>query len=103
MIRHFVRITNRHFFTNQYPKTVYNKVLPRLSRQFSSQIGKTNMEKIVAVGQMRATNDKAANRHQVQQIVESASQQNACVIYTFQNPFLLFYLLIRRLIDIDHN
>lgn len=58
------------------------------------------MEKIIAIGQMRATNDKVANREQVintnivcifpkilccflfpqvQQIVESAVKQNACV------------------------
>lgn len=37
------------------------------------------MEKIIAIGQMCATNDKLANRQQVQQIVESAVQKDACV------------------------
>lgn len=37
------------------------------------------MEKIIAIGQMCATNDKLSNRQQVQEIVESAAKQKACV------------------------
>lgn len=37
------------------------------------------MEKIIAIGQMCATNDKAANRLQTHEIIETAVKQNACV------------------------
>lgn len=45
----------------------------------SGKINAVNMERIIAIGQMCATNNKLANRQQVQQIVESAVQQEACV------------------------
>lgn len=52
----------------------------------SGKIGNVNMERIIAIGQMCATNDKLANRQQVNQIVESAVQQEACVsIATVEN------------------
>lgn len=47
------------------------------------------MEKLIAIGQMRATNDKAANRQQVQKIVESAAKDNACVCILSLFRFLL--------------
>lgn len=48
-------------------------------RQLSNHTSNFNMEKMIAIGQMRATNDKIANRQQVQQIVEYAAKENACV------------------------
>lgn len=54
-----------------------NKVFLPQYRLISTSNSK--MEKIIAIGQMCATNDKLANRQQVQQIVESAVQKDACV------------------------
>lgn len=53
----------------------------KTSFPISSRANRNNnkMEKIIAIGQMCATNDKAANRLQAQEIIETAVKQNACV------------------------
>lgn len=47
------------------------------------------MDKIIGIGQMCATNDKEWNRKQVEEIVKSAVDQNTCVsdvlIFSFYN------------------
>lgn len=55
--------------------------LLKASFSISCKVNKNNnkMEKIIAIGQMCATNDKAANRLQSQEIIETAVKQNACV------------------------
>lgn len=47
------------------------------------------MEKIIAIAQMCSTNDKTANRLQVQEIIETAVKQNACVSTHFQKTSIL--------------
>lgn len=58
-------------------------------RQISNEIS-GNMESIIGLSQMCATNDKIANRQQVQRIVESAAQQNASVRRNLANNFCYF-------------
>lgn len=55
--------------------------LLKTSFSISFRVSKNNnkMEKIIAIGQMCATNDKAANRLQAQEIIETAVKQDACV------------------------
>lgn len=50
-----------------------------LKTSFSISYRANKMEKIIAIAQMCSTNDKAANRLQVQEIIENAVKQNACV------------------------
>lgn len=76
MVINFVRFTSRLFLAPHISFKISKQVF---SRKFSNQVKDLKMEKIIAIGQMRSTNDKAANRQQVQQIVESASQENASV------------------------
>lgn len=84
MVINFVRFTSKLFLAQKQNQTIkISKQVFLFSRKFSSQIKDLKMEKIIAIGQMRSTNDKAANREQVQQIVESASQENACVCLAF--------------------
>lgn len=79
MVISFIRSTRKLFFAQNYTLKISKQLLFVCDRRFSSQTKNLKMEKIIAVGQMRSTNDKAANRQQVQQIVESATQKNACV------------------------
>lgn len=84
MFINFVRFTNRLFLAQKHNQTFkISKQVFLFSRKFSNQSKDLKMEKIIAIGQMRSTNDKASNREQVQQIVESASQENACVCLEF--------------------
>lgn len=69
IIRHHVKRLRSFNRANIHTTTIYNR----------SSIGNVNMERIIAVGQMCATNNKLTNRQYVQRIVESAAQQNACV------------------------
>lgn len=55
----------------KFPKSFYSNSV--------SENKQLKMSKTIAIGQMRATNNKEHNRSQVRQIVESAAQQNACV------------------------
>lgn len=82
MVINFVRFTSKLFLAHQHSFKVSKQVF-LFGRKFSSQIKDLKMEKIIAIGQMRSTNDKASNRQQVQQIVESASQENASVCYSW--------------------
>lgn len=74
----FIQLTSKlfriqsHYITNQTEQFF-------IKRYFSNQIKKFKMEKIIAIGQMRSTNNKLDNRQQVQQIVETAAQENASV------------------------
>lgn len=42
-----------------------------------------DMDKIIGIGQMCATNNKASNRKQVEEIVRSAVKQKVCVSELF--------------------
>lgn len=59
-------------------KKVFNS-----NREITSTALKRNMDKIIAIGQMCATNDKVANRKQVEEIIKSAVKQDACVRVLF--------------------
>lgn len=84
MLINFFRFTKRLFLAQNHNQTFkISKQVFLFSRKSSNQVKNLKMEKIIAIGQMRSTNDKAANREQVQQIVESASQENACVSLEF--------------------
>lgn len=78
MVLAFVRLTTKSLLIHPRLLTT-SKVAFRPNRWLSHQTSHFNMEKIIAIGQMRASNDKAANRQQVQQIVENATKENACV------------------------
>ena len=80
MVINFVRFTSKLFLAHHHSFKVSQQVF-LFGRKFSSQVKDLKMEKTIAIGQMRSTNDKAANRQQVQQIVESALQENASVCY----------------------
>lgn len=56
-------------------------IINKLKQQFYSTVNK--MEKIIAIGQMCSTNNKESNRKQVEQIVESAVEQKACVSHSY--------------------
>lgn len=56
----------------------------------------------IAIGQMRSTKDKQANRVQVQEIVELAAKQNASVcislgLNTAEHSFISFHLSVNSL------
>lgn len=82
MVINFIRLTNKLFLAQNHTFNISKQVF-LLSRTFGSQVKELKMEKIIAIGQMKSTNDKAANRKQVQQIVGTASQDNACVCSAF--------------------
>lgn len=69
------------------------KVALSSNRKLTSQVKHSMMEKLIAIGQMRATNDKAANRQQVQQIVDSAAEKNACVCIPMSMMFHSVFIL----------
>lgn len=74
-IRHARKLFSVQSYTANYSiKTVFHS-----NRSLANHSKNMAMEKIIAIGQMRSTNDKIANRQQVQQIVESAAQKNASV------------------------
>lgn len=62
------------FFNRADQANVHKVALGNSSGKASAE-----MERTIAIGQMCATNDKLANRQQVQLIVESAVKQQACV------------------------
>lgn len=75
----FIRFSSKLFFTKNRIVNIPNKLFC-VKRNFCNQVeNKIKMEKIIAIGQMRSTNNKLDNRQQVKQIVESATQENACV------------------------
>lgn len=99
MVLKFIRYANRisvalpHHFLNTSYATIAKPIAALSIRAISYQTKSrqtSTMEKTIAIGQMRATNDKLSNRQQVQQIVESAAQQNASVCITEHCFF--FYL-----------
>lgn len=74
-IRHASKLFSVQSYTANYSiKTVFHSV-----RSLANHSKNMAMDKIIAIGQMRSTNDKIANRQQVQQIVEKAAQKNASV------------------------
>lgn len=82
MVLALVRFTIKSFSIE--PRLLkISKVAFRPNRWLSNQTSNFNMEKTIAIGQMRASNNKADNRQQVQQIVESATKENACVCIDF--------------------
>lgn len=87
MIISFVRFTSKLFLAQNHSYKI-PKPLSLFNRKFGSQVKQFKMEKVIAIGQMRSTNDKAANRQQVQQIVESASQENACVCFEYSKSIV---------------
>lgn len=81
----FIQLTSK-LFRIQYHHTINITTTFLIRRHLSNQINQFKMEKIIAIGQMRSTNNKLDNRQQVQQIVELAAQENASV----RTLFLLF-------------
>lgn len=78
MIFSNVRYTAKLFLVQRRSTNSYKELFLPI-RNFVSHTKAFKMDKTIAIGQMRSTNDKIANRQQVQQIVESAAKKNACV------------------------
>lgn len=65
MIFKFLRQTNKvHFAQNHFKNTLKTSTFLSI-RIFGSHSKSVTMDKVIAIGQMRSTNDKAANRQQV--------------------------------------
>lgn len=67
MVFKFIRHTNKVFFAQYHFKNTLKTSTILTIRKFGSHSKNLTMEKVIAVGQMRSTNDKAANRQQVQE------------------------------------
>lgn len=80
MICHLIR-SSRKLLLGKTRLLYASERIFSLNRKFSIDKINNEMEKIIAIGQMCATNNKIANRQQVQEIVNSAVEQNACVRY----------------------
>lgn len=104
MIFHLRSVRAKHLlrqfmlFNSTDQANIHKKVLGN-----SSGKANTEMERTIAIGQMCATNDKLANRQQVQLIVESAVEQRACVSFFGFGKFRLkkCSIKIRILIGIN--
>lgn len=82
MVHVFCHSSSRIFFNHHSLLNINRRAFPSINKFFSNNIHR-EMEKIIAIGQMCATNDKLSNRQQVQEIIESAAKQKACVSFTF--------------------
>lgn len=91
MIFSNVRYTAKLFLVQRRSINSYKELFLPIIRNFVSQTKAFKMDKTIAIGQMRSTNDKIANRQQVQQIVESAAQKNACVRVILLNALRMHY------------
>lgn len=78
MLSSYIRHASTLFLVQRHSLNRFTTIFQSI-RHFANQTNDLKMDKFIAIGQMRSTNDKAANRQQVQQIVESAAQQKACV------------------------
>lgn len=65
MVFKLIHFTSRIFFAQRHHLNTLKASTVISIRQFGSQSKNLTMEKIIAIGQMRSTNDKAANRDQV--------------------------------------
>lgn len=68
MVFMFVHLTNKAFLAQYHFINTLNATISLSIRKIGSQSKNLAMEKIIAIGQMLATNDKAHNRQQVQKL-----------------------------------
>lgn len=65
MVFKFIWHKNKVFFAQHHLKKTLKTSTFLSARKFGSYSKNPTMEKVIAIGQMRATNDKLANRQQV--------------------------------------